>query len=441
MLTIRTSPDYLPAKTYSFHVLLQEMLGIPFQVIPTPGARHHQLELPNGSTLELADHFLPYPQMVASAADIPGTIPHPFQTGKNVIGLYGKTGYSIDKQHCTLQTDLFAATFFMLTRLEECVGTTRDRHQRFPAAASLAVQAGFLHRPVVAEWSDLILEFLQHLGWTQPRPNRQYQLKLSCDVDHPRLWWSATDRFKTLGGALFKRFNLQEALYYAPFLWKQWKDPYDVFSEWFNMFEQSGHRVQFNFLGERPRDSDCWYDVYHPFVGKIMQEMASRGHSIGFHPGYEAFEDGIAFKKELESLQKVSPLPVTSGRQHYLRFAVPETWRRWHAAGLDMDSTLGYPEAEGFRCGMCCDYPVFDLENNTMLALREQPLVVMDVTLALYRQYTPEQAAERIHALQQTVQQHRGDFTLLWHNSSWNTPFWEPWKPVFLNILQQNAGI
>jgi hypothetical protein len=106
-----------------------------------------------------------------------------------------------------------------------------------------------------------------------------------------------------------------------------------------------------------------------------------------------------------------------------------------------MDSTLGYPEAEGFRCGMCCDYPVFDLENNTMLALREQPLVVMDVTLALYRQYTPEQAAERIHALQQTVQQHRGDFTLLWHNSSWNTPFWEPWKPVFLNILQQNAGI
>jgi hypothetical protein len=33
------------------------------------------------------------------------------------------------------------------------------------------------------------------------------------------------------------------------------------------------------------------------------------------------------------------------GRQHFLRWATPDTWRDWEAAGLSHDSTLAYSEA------------------------------------------------------------------------------------------------
>ena len=49
------------------------------------------------------------------------------------------------------------------------------------------------------------------------------------------------------------------------------------------------------------------------------------------------------------------------GRQHYLQWANPTTWRNWDAAGLAYDCTLAFSEAVGFRTGTCHEYPVFDL--------------------------------------------------------------------------------
>jgi hypothetical protein len=163
--------------------------------------------------------------------------------------------------------------------------------------------------------------------------------------------------------------------------------------------------------------------------------MTARGHTIGFHPSYEAFEDREAFKRELASLQDISPVEIVAGRQHYLRFSVPETWKMWEGSGLKEDSTLGYPEQVGFRAGICHDYPVFDLETRKMLRLREKPLIAMDVTLAQYQQLTPQQALESLLQLRKTVEKHQGDYTLLWHNSSWNSPFWENWKAVFRSMV------
>jgi hypothetical protein len=65
----------------------------------------------------------------------------------------------------------------------------------------------------------------------------------------------------------------------------------------------------------------------------------------------------------------------------------------------------------------------------------------MDVTLALYRRYTPQQALERLFELKEEVLKYNGTFTLLWHNSSWNTHFWTPWKRVFTNFIHETPQI
>ena len=423
MIRIITSPCWQPEKEYVFHVLLREMLGLEYRV-EYESVAGQALYLPNGKVLEIEDWF-----PILDASD----------NREFPIRLSGSwlVNSSLPQSSNSPIPDLFAASFFLLTRWEEKASISRDVHGRFPAKESVAWKHGFLNRPVVNEWVDWLWEHLVRCGWQGARKKRQFKLSVSCDVDHPRLWWSKAEWVKTLGGAIFKRMDLKEAGYWLRNNVFSKKDPYDVYDEGLDLFEKNNIVAQFNFMGDRPRSSDCWYPLQHPFVQGLIRKIADRGHKIGFHPSYEAFDSQEVFERELASLRKISPIEISSGRQHYLRFDAPQTWQMWEAAGLQEDCTLGYPEAAGFRCGICHDYPVFDTIQRKMLNLREKPLLAMDITLALYRGYTPEKASAILSALRSEVEKHGGDFTILWHNSSWNTAFWEDWKAVFHDFISR----
>lgn len=441
MLRLYTAPTHLPEKTYVCQVLFGELLGIDCVVAPREGIAHYQLQLPNGAELVMEDHFwghLPEGESL-QAKHLPRKavlLPHPFDPTETVFGIFGRPNFSQADSRMQCGLDLFASAFYMLTRWEEYVLPDRDAYGRFPAAAALAVRTGFIDRPVVNEYAALVWQMLVRLGWNQPRKAQRARLLLSHDVDHPRLWWSAAGRLRTLAGSLLARKNPRETLWWLRrHVWRA-NDPFDIFDAWMDFSETNGHVSHFNFLGERPRHSDCYYSLQHPFVRNLLKKITERGHQIGFHPSREAFADPLVFQTELDSLRRVAPQAVISGRHHYLCFAAPHTWQRWENAGLAWDSTLGYSEAEGFRCGICQEFPVFNFLTRQTLALREKPLAAMDITLAQYRGYTPEQGYARLQALFGQVKKHGGEFVLLWHNSSWNTYFWAPWQDVYTRFVR-----
>jgi len=105
------------------------------------------------------------------------------------------------------------------------------------------------------------------------------------------------------------------------------------------------------------------------------------------------------------------------GRQHYLRFQAPDTWRHWEQVGLAYDSTLAFADHEGFRGGTCHPFRPFDVQQDRELNLWEHPLIVMDRTLLNYRGLAPAQAVERVLQLARRCKSVEGDLILLWHNS------------------------
>jgi hypothetical protein len=102
---------------------------------------------------------------------------------------------------------------------------------------------------------------------------------------------------------------------------------------------------------------------------------------------------------------------------------------------MDIDSTLGYADAIGFRCGTSKPYPVFDIENRRELPLIEQPLLLMDVTLKEYLEINPEEAMSVAERLIKQVTRYQGELTFLWHNSSFEGNGWESYESVFLRLL------
>lgn len=432
-------PQRRAEKTYACQLLLTELLGIDFVVRLSEEVHGYQFRLSNGKFIQMEDAFW------STAPDQPYTeerIPRsttdwkvPF-VDQRVVHLFGTPNCEATESGFQLDSDWVAATFFMATRWEESLPVERDGYGRYPAAWSLAFRMGFLDRPVVHEWAEALWQLLLRCGWPPAQRSwRQHRVLLSCDVDHPRHWSHATDRLKTLMGAWRRSDPLKETFFWVKNGFFLKKDPYDTFEEWMDLGEQLGHPVSFHFLGARPRHYDCWYALNDPYVQQRMHRIAARGHEIGFHPSREAAFDSELFRQELESLRAQSPSPITTGRHHYLCFNGASTWRTWEENGLKLDRTLGYPEQAGFRCGLCVDFPVFDLEQGEVLALREQPLIAMDVTLALYQQRSPEACVLVLNELMAQTKRFNGDFTFLWHNSSVNTYFWAPYRASFSSSL------
>lgn len=432
MLHISTSTEYQAEKTYILQIMLGELLGLDYQLDWGETTNDVWIKVPGGGSVRIKSvgYYQPIPSDVVCCD-------HPFEPNEDIVCIYGDPIFSIENQHFTCGIDLFAAAFFMLTRREETEGGHKDRHDRFPAQQSLAWRAGFLHRPVVNEYAALLRALLLRAGWKAMPLQQNWRLHVSCDVDHPRLWWSWPERLKTIAGSIFQRKKPSEASFWIKNHLFSPRDPYNTFNEMMALCERENLPVHFNFLGKRPQNSDCYYPLEHPVVLNLMHDIAKRGHHIGFHPSYEAHGQPERFRQELESLRRLSPLPVRSGRQHFLRFRVPDSWRPWAEADMAWDSSLGYPEAEGFRCGICQEFPVFDHLQRKALTIREKPLIAMDVTLAQYRQYSPERAYDVLCALRHQVKKHGGEFVLLWHNSSFNVWPWRSWGEVFRSFVSQ----
>jgi hypothetical protein len=117
----------------------------------------------------------------------------------------------------------------------------------------------------------------------------------------------------------------------------------------------------------------------------------------------------------------------------FLRWDQSKTLKAWDAAGMAYDSSLGYADRPGFRCGTCHEYPAFDVMNDRQLRLRIRPLVAMDCTVMAEKYLglgATEQAYEKFRQLKEACWKVGGTFTLLWHNSYF-------WKSEHFRIYQR----
>ena len=101
------------------------------------------------------------------------------------------------------------------------------------------------------------------------------------------------------------------------------------------------------------------------------------------------------------------------GRGHYLRFEVPTPWQIWEDCGMGVDSTCGYADKEGFRCGAGEEFSVFNILTREKLKLKERPVILMDFSLFGYQKL----GWNKIKDILRKLMKNKKTFTILWHNS------------------------
>lgn len=403
MIEITIPANNIEERKYILNVIIYEFLGLEYNLVINENEKNWNIKLENGKKLVVEDHFfnkykdnLEYLKFEALPKKVEFTN-NQFTIEGDIPIIYGTSApIKITKLSITCPIDIFASSFLMLTRWEEYVNKKRDNHNRFPASESLAFKNNFLDRPVVNEYVEMLWNMLKFLGCKQERVKRDFQFLLTHDVDIAFGFKNYHVMFRLLAGDIIKRRNLRNfAEDLRIFMFG--KDPFDTYDYLMDVSEKLGTRSYF-FLHS---SSSSKFDVNNDkFLNKVSEKIKSRGHFIGYHPSYNSYNNIELFLKEKKKVESIIGQRLTFGRQHYLRFEIPSTWQVWEDANMEWDSTLSYVDKEGFRCGVCYPYSVFNILTRKKLKLKERPLIVMERSFIDYQNnISPEQMEEKIKKL------------------------------------------
>lgn len=339
-----------------------------------------------------------------------------------------------EKEGCfIINYDILGLTYWMLNRIEEIGRTDLDNHDRFPATASHAYKNGYLERPIVDEWLHILGQVIQRTWPTLELKRHHFSMKVSHDVDVPSRYGfgSAKSIFKSMVGDVVNRRDFKSALAAPLIRLNSGKklhpaDPFNTFDWIMEQSERHNLVSAFYFIcGRTDPSKDANYEPEHPAIRDLMNRIHMRGHEIGLHPSYNSFQSPKVILQEADRLRNIMQKEgivqnILGGRMHYLRWEHPTTLQAWNDAGMTYDTTLGYADMPGFRCGTCFEYPGFNPITQQYLKVRIRPLIVMESTIIADRYlglgYSTN-SFEKFLSLKSACKAFNGTFTLLWHNS------------------------
>ncbi len=443
MLKIRIPQSFENERRYIIDLFFHELLGLKYDLLVFPGA-NYEIELPNHSILIIKDQFFSHISgdtylELANFPAAPIFVKSDFCDPDEMPVLYGVSDMIVKDDEIICQADIFASAFFLLTRWEEYVNPARDAFGRFPGEESY-VQIHQLHyRPLVNEYEVFLWNMLKFLGYKAERKHRIFTVIPTHDVDNFARYDQLRKIFRALGGDLIKRKSVSQFFKTIKTSIKvrrgNLKDPYDMFDELMDMSEHAGLKSEFYFIPGELGERDVRYRFLSESVGQTISKIESRGHVVGYHAGMDSFEDSEQFETEISRLRSIAKNAV-SGRQHYLRFAVPYTWRLWNSHGFCYDSSICYENDIGFRASIACEYPVFDILESKQLKLIERPTIVMD--RAVLQRYTdPDKFLKVCLQMRRQVEKHHGQFVFLWHPDNFNVSEWADYKAIYPKLLSK----
>ncbi|MBX9449374.1 MAG: hypothetical protein KL787_06520 [Taibaiella sp.] len=299
--------------------------------------------------------------------------------------------------------------FFFISRYEEYLPFTPDRHGRFPAALSLAGKYSFLQQPVVDLW---LLHFREMLPFPVHPP---YQAGWDATMDVDMIWKYLNKKPALQRWGIIKdilKLNFKGLRERQQVLKHHRPDPFDCFNE---ISSCIGKDIRYFILTspELTRFDRNTAPVHPGFQKKIR--VLTNGTNIGIHPSYYA----VARKSignEINALQEALGGTIYQSRQHFIRLSLPETYHQLLEAGIREDFTMGYPEVNGFRAGTSLPFYWYDLSKEEPTQLFIHPFVYMDATQLFYGRQNPQEQLAEIERIACQVRSSHGRFIGIWHN-------------------------
>jgi peptidoglycan/xylan/chitin deacetylase (PgdA/CDA1 family) len=330
--------------------------------------------------------------------------------------------------------DDLAAGFFHLARVEEHRAEL-DRHGRFLAVSSCL------------DPLDPPLERLRRELGVEPPSYRgaRFAVALTHDVDVPWRWTrigvrGAAARLKShaLGGRAGPAVREARGLARVPVHKLRGTDPNWRFAE--IAAEENAHGARSTFFllaGHGHRADGAAPEAYDRLRPRLVETLLAVDAEVGLHGSYLAADDLDRLARERLLLAQLDG-PLIGQRYHYLRVDPHRNLAPLAGIGFRYDTSLGFPDALGFRAGIAHPFRPWDFARDRPADLIELPLAAMDATLAeeRYGGLSAAEAKPRVLALLDWAAEHGGAFSILWHPERFDRPSARGWDRLYFELLE-----
>ncbi len=337
----------------------------------------------------------------------------------------------------TVPFDVFAASFYLLSRYEEYLPHVKDKFERFPAEESLAYQEQFLDKPIIDIWAYKVRDLLKERFNNYEFKNKKFEFISTIDIDCA-FSYKHKGIIRNISGFANELFTFQfRKFWYRLFVLLNIKpDPFDNFDWLLKMQKRHQIKTIFFFLVSEYTTFDKNISVGNAKFQSLIKSIADYA-PVGLHPSYFTMRNANKLKKEKERLENIINTPITKSRQHYLRIDLPETYQNLVDLEVAEDYSMGYAKQIGFRASTCTPFYFYDMEYEIQTPLKLVPFAVMDVTLKDYLQYSNKKSLSTILQLAEEVKKVNGTFVILNHNETFNElGRFKGWQLIYEKVIK-----
>ena len=308
----------------------------------------------------------------------------------------------------------------LATSQAEIRSTARDKFDRVPAAANALVTAGLEREPVVSQMAVALRQAATRAAGRRPLQvsapwpeGRRWAVALTHDLDVVALWPLFTGlRLLELGRKGHWRLAARAASHALRSIGRAPVErgaagvlaaerARSIRSTWFVL---CGTPTLQTFI-----DGDLTYRPEADATRRILAAIARQQHSFGLHGSRETVSSAERFTAQRNRLLGLAGQAVGGVRQHFLRFDPARTPQAMAEAGFRYDSTVGFPDRNGFRIGLADVVPVRE-------GMDEVPFAWMDRALSKYRGIEdPEAWIDEALALARSCRDVEGLWVGVWH--------------------------
>ncbi|MFQ3579182.1 MAG: polysaccharide deacetylase family protein [Bacteroidales bacterium] len=333
--------------------------------------------------------------------------------------------------------DLFAAAFWLATRMEEYGHAVTNPYNRFSSDMSIARKVGILNKPAINIWTEMYLETLQRLYPDLKYEKPAYKFMPTIDVDSA-FKYKAKGLFRTLGGTLrdLYKLNFEEVKQRYKVLIGKAPDPWFCFDEINKLHEEFDLKPYYFFLVARFGNFDRNISPWRKKVKNLIADLVSK-YNVGIHTSFKGKTKPKYWVSELKTLQKLTGQKIFSSRQHYFIVQFPDTYEKIIELGIKRDFSMVFPDMPGFRLGTSVPIPFFNLKTNQKTDLWLYPTMIMDVSLSKYQNLSVEEAIELCKPIIEYTKKYGGTLITLWHNETLSgTGIWKNSPAIYKEILK-----
>jgi len=289
----------------------------------------------------------------------------------------------------SFQFDIIETIFFHISRIEEwdCTDQNLDQWGMMKTNQQFLVKHQLHQIPVI---DHLIYAFAQVLN-IQFNPPKS-TIRITHDIDETTQSANFLKSLRSSAGIIWRRQNWTSIIRTWKALFNNQKNNYDTF-DWM-LSDSATMEKCIYFLVDGKTKYDTPYDLGTPRMQTIFQMCKEKNYKIGIHPSYACWKNQKKFKEEKEKLEALVNLPIEISRQHYLHFNFKITPNILDQQKIKEDSTMGFNDRIGFRCGTGFGYHLYDFENEKPFNFIETPLIVMDSSLLMETNYDLEKTTQ-----------------------------------------------